>query len=243
MEFFNYLQIQAAHNRSIHSTIREGRECLSIHLVKDENVTRWGNRPRAELAPVIRNSLFDGGNSGPQFGETWIYEIGVLIPSDLDTTNNDAYVAANPSNTHQPLAIFQWHAGANVVPMSGVNNSQNPIALDFYEQRFRIFAFRNEVNPTNANRVTLAEIYVAREEWTDFRFEVKWSTGADGRLRIFRYDQLIYDWTGPTAFLDDNAPGFKLGLQKNDNDFAVLNASYQRVFYDSKIQISQNVAF
>jgi Polysaccharide lyase len=56
---------------------------------------------------------------------------------------------------------------------------------------------------------------IARDEWTDWVVNVKWSYKDDGFLKIWKNGELIVDSTGPNCSNDTYGPVFKMGVYKS----------------------------
>ncbi len=64
----------------------------------------------------------------------------------------------------------------------------------------------------------LWEERVPRSQWVDFVYQIKWSAGDDGMLRIWKDGKLIVDYRGPNNYESRNAPYFKFGVYRGGTD-------------------------
>jgi hypothetical protein len=64
----------------------------------------------------------------------------------------------------------------------------------------------------------LWEERVPAGQWIDFIYQIKWSAGDDGLLRIWKDGQLIVDYRGPNCYEARNAPYFKFGVYRGGSD-------------------------
>ena len=64
-----------------------------------------------------------------------------------------------------------------------------------------------------------------RDRYQDFVFHVKWSSGADGILEVYREDTMVYQKFGPNTYNDQQSPFLKLGVYKgaylSDTDYGL----------------------
>jgi hypothetical protein len=64
----------------------------------------------------------------------------------------------------------------------------------------------------------LWEERIPKDQWVDFIYQIKWSAGDDGLLRIWKDGKLIVDYRGPNNYDSRNAPYFKFGVYRGGND-------------------------
>lgn len=57
---------------------------------------------------------------------------------------------------------------------------------------------------------------LARGEWSDWVFRIKWSPFDDGSIQVWRNHELIADYQGPNTYNDESGVYFKAGIYKPD---------------------------
>lgn len=85
----------------------------------------------------------------------------------------------------------------------------------------------------------MAQVAVAdRGAWVDWVVRVKWSTGHDGQLEVWKDGARVLRDAGPNCYNDgdDQAPYFKFGLYKwpwlASAELAPSDVSQRRLYFD-----------
>jgi len=128
------------------------------------------------------------------------YSFSVLLPADFPVV---------PTR----LVIAQWKQNCQ----SGNCDPDNPvIALRYESGEFRI-TLQN--SPHKITLFSQKENILGR--WMDFKFNIRFSRGQDGRIRVWKDDKEIIDYQGVTAYNQKFGypePGnfyFKIGLYRD----------------------------
>ena len=139
------------------------------------------------------------------FGATYDYRAKILIPPDWQ---------ADPL----PTTLLQWHNVPDVFLLEA--GTAPPLRLAVIDNEFlvvnvwdrrRISRFPRQDITTEGFQL-LARAPLARGRWSDFRFRVRWSTGADGRVEVWLNGHQIGARRGPNAINDVLAPYYKFGI-------------------------------
>lgn len=88
---------------------------------------------------------------------------------------------------------------------------------------------------------------VAVGEWTDWVMAIKWSPREDGRLRLWKNGELVYDGTHPNCYLDERGPYLKFGVyawylkehRVEERRLAVEQEAGDRIYYYDSVRIAR----
>ena len=158
-------------------------------------------RPRAELEP----------DQDFQIGNTVSYKTDVLIPSD-----NLGY---SPNGEPIQSPVLQFHQFQTVEPgvRLSMRTSGNLMICTGYHPDGEFFNGIDSVN--------------VPEEWVTWDIQVKWSTGRDGWIKIYRYNQLVFEYLGANCVEDGRgAPHFRYGPQNGE---WIDRQQYIRFYYSN----------
>lgn len=123
-----------------------------------------------------------------------------------------------------PEVLMQWHT----------NGLNPPLALWTIAGKWQIVQF--------GNRATSLGAY-EKNKWTDFVYHVKWSSGSDGLVELWKNGVKVYTKAGPTLNATDNKIYMKAGIYK----WPWKTGSYgsttsKRVIYIDDVRIGNNLA-
>jgi len=123
-----------------------------------------------------------------------------------------------------PEILMQWHT----------DKGSPPLALWTMTGQWRIVKFGNQ-STTIGN--------YERNKWTDFVFHVKWSTGTDGLIEVWKDGVKVYTKAGATNYADATLIYMKAGIYK----WPWKTGSYgstttQRVVYIDDVRIGNAAA-
>jgi len=125
-----------------------------------------------------------------------------------------------------PEILTQWHS----------NIGSPPLALYTQNGQWRITRF--------GNLQTAAGTYV-KNKWTDFVFHVKWSTGSDGLIEVWKDGVKVYTFTGVTMYAGTEAGAYmRTGIYKwpwNPTS-KVVSTTTKRVVYIDEVRIGNQYA-
>lgn len=150
--------------------VREGRHAVRITLAPGD---RAAMKERAELRLADRGIERRHGGDG----QTLWYGMSLLLPEDhLD-----------PPGGQYPI-LAQWHHRPGFAPSPGRRahvTGPPPLALFLVSSggRQSLLLVHHESPSSPARRV--GQRPIERGRWLDLVFEVRWSTGRDGRIRAW----------------------------------------------------------
>lgn len=179
--------------------VRSGRSALQITLHTSDlfEAGRNGNQDseRAELTEADRLISLQG--------ESYAYSFSMLIPSDFPIVD-------------KRLIIAQWKQEC---PGGHTCDDNGPVLAIRY-----IAGILSVTQTIGARRITLWQLNEdVRNKWLDFRFRVCFAADANGRVTGYLNDSLIVQYTGPTAYQENDSTGypspsrfyFKMGLYRD----------------------------
>jgi Polysaccharide lyase len=116
------------------------------------------------------------------------------------------------------VLLAQWHNVPDKI--IGEGGAIPPLAMRTIDDQLVILSVSSEERVTTSwydNKVdyNTTELYSEKIEtdvWTDWLFHVLWSTGPDGIVQVWKNNEKIVDYAGPTAHPDFVAPYFKFGV-------------------------------
>lgn len=137
----------------------------------------------------------------PREGDVVAYEFATQIPS---TT-----LAVMPRGT---LVTTQWHDNkrlgdkAQRPPLSHRLQSDGTLSIVLWNSAI------HRQQGDDGNGVTLFETMQPADAWLMFRYEIRWSDDAAGRVKAWLNDHQIIDYAGPVGYAaDPTGPYLKLG--------------------------------
>jgi hypothetical protein len=76
---------------------------------------------------------------------------------------------------------------------------------------------------------------VAKGQWTDLVFHVKWSHKPDGVLEVWKNGRLVVKQTGPNTYNDKTSPSMKIGIYKRQwkNNPEASTTTERTLYYDA----------
>ncbi len=182
--------------------VHSGQRSARFQLNKGDDAVSSG--ARAELKTLCCDDLTD-----PTGSERW-YGFSLYLPSDWDTDNKSGEI------------LTQWHQAET--PDKRFWGSP-PLAIMTYEGQWQISVRKTSWN--NIIDVETANISVGsydndKGKWTNWVVYVRWSSGQDGVLRIWKDGQrcLLVDKEGndreygQNKFADDHGNYMKFGIYK-----------------------------
>lgn len=193
-----------------------GNYALKVRLNRTDPVVAGSKR--AEIAKMDMGGL----------GREYWYAFSVYIPPDFIF---DKYMEI----------IAQWH----VAPDANLGEVWRSPPLSLKITGGEHFAVSNRWDPKPAtvgndprpeggmdDNMGLGKI--RKGEYQDFVFHVKWSSGADGILEIYREDVMIFQRFGPNTYNDQSPHFMKLGVYKgaylSDTDYG--NTQFREYYFD-----------
>lgn len=78
---------------------------------------------------------------------------------------------------------------------------------------------------------------VAKGEWTDWVFHMKWSYKSDGLLQVWKNGKLVVSRTGPNTYNDEHGPFLKIGIYKPDWKYNDKSKTTMRVIYFDQVRV------
>lgn len=125
-----------------------------------------------------------------------------------------------------PELVTQWHT----------NIGSPPLALWIQNGQWRIVQFGNRVTVVGAHD---------RNKWTDFVYHVKWSTGADGLVEIWKNGTKIFTKTGQNIYTGTASGAYmRTGIYKWPwkSGSTPASTTTKRVLYIDDVRIGNNLA-
>lgn len=195
-------------------TQKDGNYIMRVNLSSNDSFTAGGSR--SELSHYAINTT--------QQTEYW-YGFSLYIPLDWQ------------NETKQVWNIFaQWHAQ----PERGELSTSPPLALELDNNTLRIYSRNTSVfNITNTSQITTTTYVLSnllKGQWDNYVFNVKWSSGSDGFLNVWRNNVLVLNKTGPNTYNDTVAPYWKLGIYRDNTSVS------PRVVYFDNIKMGDNTS-
>ncbi len=174
---------------------------------------------RSELRLARPNSVrnFD-------FGQEYWYGFSVYLPANYevdyrgDTLNqflsvqNDGepYRAVNPAIAFRPKAE-NWNL------LIRADSRLNWVKPDYETvESFNMGSWQEDVG-----------------QWTDWVYQIKWSYGEDGIVRVWKNGELVVDYQGPNTFngFDENVR-WKIGIYKTSWKSQATDVDRREIYYD-----------
>lgn len=138
---------------------------------------------------------------------TYEYQFSIAVESDALTTTMDEIVAqwwappdATEGETGRRRPAVSLHLNRPAGQWELVLNSDARRVLR--EKSIARFQRRAKLGPTKSG------------VWEDWRVRVRWSHTEEGSIRVWRDDNVVADFRGPTTYNDAQPPVWKLGLYK-----------------------------
>ncbi|MGE4564324.1 MAG: polysaccharide lyase [Victivallaceae bacterium] len=123
-------------------------------------------------------------------GETYWYGFSVQFPADWEPDT-------------QAELFAQWIGG---------NGGSPPLAIYVRGDEYQVTSRPKAGDP--ANVLWAGPVTPDRGKWVDWVFEIRWSSAADGQIRVWKNGKQLVDATCPNMAPVDPAPYFKFGIYK-----------------------------
>lgn len=115
-----------------------------------------------------------------------------------------------------PVLAMQWHSardryileGGRLPPLEISIEGNEWIVRSSSDPNFRSASSLNSI----LNQIELARAPIIRGNIANWTVDVVWTWRNDGRLRVSLNDNILVDYTGPTAHRDWVGPYFKFGI-------------------------------
>ena len=126
----------------------------------------------------------------------------------------------------QGYIVLQWHA-----VMGGEKVSRNFPNVSISVKNDRWVVRQSSGTPQSIQRTTTEIGVAAQGKWTDVVVHAKWSTGEDGRTRIWLDGKLAYDVRGPNSYagIRPRTPYYKTGIYRPSRRGATTSEPPTRV--------------
>lgn len=186
--------------------VRSGNHALLVTLDRGDPLVRGSKRAEFRLKSV-------------EYDKVYRYSFSTFLPEDWVV--DDA-----------PVTLAQWH---NVKDMAyGEGGMSPPLRLIIQGDEISV-AVRWDEHPISRGWLRRGESDQEKVLWTgmlepgrwnDWSFDVRWSFGDDGLVRVYKDGDLLVDYQGPNTYNDFIAPYFKMGIyvpvwKRDDKRFAV----------------------
>jgi hypothetical protein len=159
------------------------------------NIVRAGHS--AAKVAVHSGDKFEAGTNGNKDTERAELMEARKLTSKEDVTYEQSFSMFIPTDfpvVPTRLVIAQWK---QYCPEGGNCSDDSPVvALRYVSGVLRI---THQISPHRTNLFETAENL--RGRWTNFRFQTRFLTNEDGRIRAWINDKLLVDFTGPPADL------------------------------------------
>ena len=159
-------------------------------------------------------------------GKEYWYGFSIYLPAPY-TPDDDA-----------GETLAQWHATKDANDES--NNP--PLALQVLDGQWRLWTRWSSSQPTSKDSVRGASLDLGPQKtdrWTDWVFRVKWSSGSDGYLQVWKDGAKVVDRTGPNAYNDEVGPFFKMGIYKTKwRNAETVSAIEERLVYHDEFRMA-----
>ncbi len=149
-------------------------------------------------------------------GETYWYGFSVQFPADWQPDT-------------QAELFAQWIGG---------NGGSPPLAIYVRGDEYQVTS-RPKAGDT-AKVWWAGPVTPDRGKWVDWVFEIRWSSAADGRVRVWKDGRQVVEATGPNMAPVDPAPYFKFGIYKwpwKASEQETPSKVTRRVLYFDEIRI------
>lgn len=168
------------------------------------------------------------------FHERW-YGARIFVPKDwvFEESGSDL--------------VLQWHGLIAKEKQGG--GGHPPLSIVIKNDRWDIKRHFGEVNNAKADHKELEET-VQRGQWAAWVVHVRWSSGADGWVQVWKDGQLVWDVKGPNTYLSRSVvPYFKTGIyhpewkRQNAEKFnKEVTTLTERVLYTADVKIGDERA-
>lgn len=182
-------------------------DALEFSITSHDINDRWG-------AGNARSQIFFPKNM--IFGERFELSFDVYIPEGLPIPENS-----------EGLAIASIYNDPN----DGMRYCSGPLTLYLLHDRWVWHVRGSEDRPPRPNPRPLGEYIQAASHgrWENWRVVYIPSFENDGYVAIYYGGQLVYEYTGITAYNDDSAPTVKLGIYTWQPFDGCLKARYKNI--------------
>ena len=197
----------------VSSPKRAGRYATKFKLYKTDPDVSSSRRAELRLKPVPANS------------ERW-YGFSVFVPQEY-------------AKDRSYEIITQWAA----LPDFDLGETwRTPVlTLSIKNDQFRV-SNRWDFKPVN---VIFKEAgsqgwnlgTIAKGQWTDWVFHVKWSHKPDGLIEVWKNGKLVVSKAGPNNYNDKRGPFLKMGIYKPDWKYNNKSKTTERVIYFDEVRI------
>jgi hypothetical protein len=131
------------------------------------------------------------------------YSFSIFLPNDFATDTI-------------PEIVAQWHARPDTE--LGETWRSPPISLSTKNGHW-LLTVMWATEPVNTNkdfsgRKSIDLGVYKKNEWTSWKFEIRFSYKNDGLIKIYQNDRLVLDRNGPNYYNDKKGPFFKYGIYK-----------------------------
>ena len=137
-----------------------------------------------------------------RIGDRVQYSARMFVPQELIDDEGYSYI------------LMQWHGTRDYI--LGEKGREPPLALSIRDGHWRVgkvwdtrlFSSQGQIE----GKESLAKLKIHSAGWVEWRFDVLWSTGNDGIIRVWMNDKLVVDDTGPNCHNDFVGPYLKAGI-------------------------------
>ncbi|HTD92728.1 MAG TPA: PKD domain-containing protein, partial [Chitinophagaceae bacterium] len=195
---------------------RAGSYSLRFEVNKTDNLFANGRRAEVNLPASDKMPL-----------ERW-YGMSYYIPKD--------YIIDQPNLFE---VVNQWHD----VGSAGETEMKSPFDFIIDNGRWGLdIRWAASASASSASELKADLAPIAIGAWTDFVFHIRFSTGSDGVVEIWKDGTKVYTRNGPVGFNHAVAPFFKMGIYKwpwNPQDMPCCGNtnSTQKVLYIDEFRL------
>ncbi|MEM8531970.1 MAG: heparin lyase I family protein [Chloroflexota bacterium] len=204
---------------------RDGSQSARFELLRDDPDVS-GSR-RVELTSIKNGSA-------PIDSVRW-YGVSYYVPSDYGIDPTFEIVSqwhSRPDDCNDPC---DWGSPPMHISITG-NQWKGQFRYD-YDGKFE------NNTPDGIIELETELGSVARDQWTDFVFQVRWSQSDAGFLKIWKNGTLAYDYQGPIGFNRSGGHHMKVGIYKPpykyDRDSTTTD---KRVLWIDSVRIGDETA-
>jgi hypothetical protein len=180
------------------SPVRVGTKALKMTLTPEDEGYQYGSYKK----PYYRAEFEKGGFDYIGL-QRWY---GTSIRIDPNWKDNVT------SGTNDAL-VMQWHSS----PLSGCTTLSPHLMISYTtSNKWKITSLSYSGSCPSSSTVTkrIWEFAGSKDVWVDWVVNVKWSTGSDGFLRVWKDGTLVIDHSGPTVQRAESTMRIKWGVYK-----------------------------
>ncbi len=189
-----------------------------------EKAARFELRPGEEAGPVggFRAELHEIGDFVAPTGTDVWYAFSTFVPEDW-------------TDVGEPVVISQWHATPDLA--DGEVWRSPPLAIRYSGTELTVTGRTSDQRVQTENDGIQLELYrhpgeLAKGEWHDWVFRVRWSPGEDGLVEAWLDGDQVVDHDGPIGYDDETGTWFKWGLYRGHDDhpetLSIVHDEYRR---------------